>query len=72
MFKPCCSLNDRFSLAMSLGCQPTSQLSLPLASRNVTEIQDADVCMMVFAPSFGLIIMYLCTHLPLGVDEVSG
>jgi hypothetical protein len=35
-------------LAASVGCHPISWLSLPIASRNVTESQEANVCTTIY------------------------
>ncbi len=49
-----------FWLAMSPECSPTSWPSLPMASRNATETQDADFVILL-CPDFGEMNIYLST-----------
>jgi hypothetical protein len=51
---------DFFSSAMSPGHSPTSRLSLPIASGNMTETQDKNVRIMV-CQNFGQVSIYLST-----------
>jgi hypothetical protein len=59
---------DFFSLAMSPGHSPTSRLSLPIASGNMTVTQDTNVRIVV-CQNFGQVTIYLSTLIYLGADE---
>jgi hypothetical protein len=49
-------------LSMSLECNPTSSLSLPVSSGNVMKIQDVNLC-IILNPKFRHCITYISTSM---------
>jgi hypothetical protein len=49
-------------LSMSLECNPTSSLSLPVSFGNVMKIHDVNFC-IILNPKFGHCITYISTSI---------